>query len=644
MHNIFQIHGILDTLNPQWIGMTSLSTKSLRPTMPREESPHPSWNTGSVLTVTWSDTLPHCSTLATTVSNMHTSMTTNSSTTDLVLVCEGRDIPVHRLVVAASSPYLAKLVSEADSSSPLCLAGLRYNQAAMLVKFMYTGMLDRVSEEDIENLLETTKHLQITGLHNGRTVIIKTEVETEVDAAMDDDEVFTDIDHQLENDQAVDLSPVNRHPPTPIFSGNIHLASRRMSTLNKISQALQRSSGSCNSKSSSSNDSRMRSSSSAESRSSYDNYRDNHVSQDRFLNRIKKPKPLTNLPKHDQDASIYLKPKTPRTPLLASPDCQLLEEKFRNLIESNTTDPEKLRNLSVSSADFNFEAGGSLPSTPHRGPLKAFNFPPSSLGSQTQSGTLDLSIKKIDSDSDSDKEPAALSATVEIPRINVIKPEPEDSTESETYSNHYGRDTPFNQSSARDSPTYQTTYNISKQSPPYNHAAYPSDSQPSPSVKSEPGGSTFFFPQFPLPLSYSSSPHLSSAYLSPSSPGLDPSPNYKLLIPHGPSFPLSHSDQTVAKSSTTSNRKREPNPNKQTFKCQKCGKCYNWNYNLNRHMRFECGIDNRFACSMCQKRFPYKQNAAIHLKRKHKLPMDNADDMLAQGHITLLPLEKHEEK
>ena len=32
---------------------------------------------------------------------------------------------------------------------------------------------------------------------------------------------------------------------------------------------------------------------------------------------------------------------------------------FRNLIETNAADTEKLRNLSVSSADFNFEAGGS---------------------------------------------------------------------------------------------------------------------------------------------------------------------------------------------------------------------------------------------------------------------------------------------
>jgi hypothetical protein len=75
----------------------------------------------------------------------------------------------------------------------------------------------------------------------------------------------------------------------------------------------------------------------------------------------------------------------------------------------------------------------------------------------------------------------------------------------------------------------------------------------------------------------------------------------------------------------------------QAFTCQKCGKSYNWNYNLNRHMRFECGIGNKFECSVCHKRFPYKQNAAIHLKRKHKVLLENADDMLTAGHIVLMP-------
>ena len=72
---------------------------------------------------------------------------------------------------------------------------------------------------------------------------------------------------------------------------------------------------------------------------------------------------------------------------------------------------------------------------------------------------------------------------------------------------------------------------------------------------------------------------------------------------------------------------------KQIFKCENCGKCYNWNYNLNRHKRFECGIKNKFGCSMCDKRFPYKQNAAIHLRRKHKIDIVNADEMLITGHI-----------
>ena len=50
-------------------------------------------------------------------------------------------------------------------------------------------------------------------------------------------------------------------------------------------------------------------------------------------------------------------------------------------------------------------------------------------------------------------------------------------------------------------------------------------------------------------------------------------------------------------------------------------------------MRFECGIENKFECSVCQKRFPYKQNAGIHLKRKHKVQLETPDDMLAAGKI-----------
>ena len=125
-----------------------------------------------------------------------------------------------------------------------------------------------------------------------------------------------------------------------------------------------------------------------------------------------------------------------------SPDCHALEERFRSLIETNAADTEKLRNLSVSSADFNFEAGGSLPNTPLRTP-RSFHFPPSTLASgggglpaptvATSAGSLDLSLKKV-TGSDSEGSEAGAEAVTggggRVPTINVIKPEPEDPGEA----------------------------------------------------------------------------------------------------------------------------------------------------------------------------------------------------------------------
>ena len=83
------------------------------------------------------------------------------------------------------------------------------------------------------------------------------------------------------------------------------------------------------------------------------------------LHRIKKPQPLTSLPAAEDllpfPSHHQLKPKTPRTPLIPSPDLLAVEER----VSSGQTDLDKLRNLSVSSADFNFgEGGSSLPGTP----------------------------------------------------------------------------------------------------------------------------------------------------------------------------------------------------------------------------------------------------------------------------------------
>jgi hypothetical protein len=332
--------------------------------------------------------------------------------------------------------------------------------------------------------------------------------------------------------------------------------------------------------------------------------------------RNKKPLPLTDLPSIENDNKGLLKPGQPSSTItIASPDCKILEEKFRHIIEGET-DPEKLKNLSVSSADFNFEAG-SLPGTPSFHRLQGFNLPDrDTAGSSSQSqvkpdpsdsATLDLSIKKAT------RPPQQSTKQTDIPTINIIKPEPEESSES------------FHCRSGGQTPTQikcEPTWGDSEHSHPTN----------------------FFhglsgLPPLPLQLPYPS-------YLPAGNNGLDEPDQSRLSAENMYRFMLPSQHQTVDEPAPVQAevvprpRKKEPE-NKQAFKCGKCGKCYNWNYNLNRHMRFECGINNRFECTLCRKRFPYKQNAAIHLKRKHKLPMDNADQMISGGHINLLSPDNH---
>ena len=54
-----------------------------------------------------------------------------------------------------------------------------------------------------------------------------------------------------------------------------------------------------------------------------------------------------------------------------------------------------------------------------------------------------------------------------------------------------------------------------------------------------------------------------------------------------------------------------------TFKCD-CGKTYGSVHNLKRHQRFACGVDPKFACPVCGKRFAYKFNMKQHYLMIHK--------------------------
>ena len=65
--------------------------------------------------------------------------------------------------------------------------------------------------------------------------------------------------------------------------------------------------------------------------------------------------------------------------------------------------------------------------------------------------------------------------------------------------------------------------------------------------------------------------------------------------------------------------------------CLLLQRSYDWNYNLNRHLKYECGKENAFMCSKCGRRFPHKQNCVYHLKRKHKIVCESVEQYVSNG-------------
>ncbi|KAG5320153.1 LOLA3 protein, partial [Pseudoatta argentina] len=53
------------------------------------------------------------------------------------------------------------------------------------------------------------------------------------------------------------------------------------------------------------------------------------------------------------------------------------------------------------------------------------------------------------------------------------------------------------------------------------------------------------------------------------------------------------------------------------YYCQRCGNAYTRPHSLNRHMKFECGVEPQFECPICHKKSKHKHNLLLHM-RTHK--------------------------
>ena len=72
------------------------------------------------------------------------------------------------------------------------------------------------------------------------------------------------------------------------------------------------------------------------------------------------------------------------------------------------------------------------------------------------------------------------------------------------------------------------------------------------------------------------------------------------------------------KFSTENQNKAKTEDKSKAYRCQICHKFYIWKYNLNRHLKYECGTLKRFKCWICSKKFHHKENCVEHIKRIHK--------------------------
>lgn len=59
------------------------------------------------------------------------------------------------------------------------------------------------------------------------------------------------------------------------------------------------------------------------------------------------------------------------------------------------------------------------------------------------------------------------------------------------------------------------------------------------------------------------------------------------------------------------------------FLCpQNCGRSYKNKSSINRHLQFECGVERKFECHVCFKRFTHKIHLANHLVTVHVIIPD----------------------
>lgn len=84
--------------------------------------------------------------------------------TDVTLAVENHTIKCHKLILAACSPYLQKLLEESPCKHPtIILKDIKYTDLQILLDFMYNGEVS-IMQDQLGSLLKTAEVLKVKGL------------------------------------------------------------------------------------------------------------------------------------------------------------------------------------------------------------------------------------------------------------------------------------------------------------------------------------------------------------------------------------------------------------------------------------------------------------------------------------------------
>lgn len=55
------------------------------------------------------------------------------------------------------------------------------------------------------------------------------------------------------------------------------------------------------------------------------------------------------------------------------------------------------------------------------------------------------------------------------------------------------------------------------------------------------------------------------------------------------------------------------------LECPRCNSSYRHKSSLDRHLQYECGVEPRFQCYLCGRRFNYKRPLETHIRKVHNV-------------------------